>query len=197
MTNPTENNDSTPSNEEVLAKPADPAPKEDPVAALQKQLEEMKEKYLRALAEGENARKRFAKEKQDVIGFGIENTICDFLPVIDNFENALNFAEAASGEVKNWALGFQMILTQFKQVLQDNGVSAFQSVGTLFDPLYHEAVETAETADVAEGTILQEFTKGYKSAVRTIRPARVKVARAPKKNTEPTPEPVSSVKTEN
>jgi len=171
--------------------------REDPLAVLQKELDEMKDKYLRALADGENARKRLAREKQEIIRFGIENTVCDFLPAIDSFENALQFAGAASGEVKNWAIGFQMILSQFRQVLQNYGIASFQSEGALFDPNFHDAVESVETADVQEGTILKEFTKGYRSAVRTIRPARVQVARLPRKTIDPVPEPVSTNQTEN
>jgi len=172
-------------------------PPEDAQVVLQRELDEMKDKYLRALADGENARKRLAKEKQEVISFGIENTICDFLPVIDSFENALRFAEAASGEVKNWAMGFQMILSQFRQVLQNYGITPLQSEGVLFDPNYHDAVESIETTDAPEGTILKEFTKGYRSASRTIRPARVQVARLPRKAIDPVPEPVSTNQTEN
>ena len=61
----------------------------DPIADLQTQLAEMKDKYLRALADGENARKRLAKEKQEIVGFAIESAIGEFLPAIDHFENAL------------------------------------------------------------------------------------------------------------
>src|SRR5690606_26106663 len=114
------------------------------------------------------------------------NAIGEFLPVIDNFETALRHADAASSEIKNWAMGFQMILAQFKEVLHNHGIVAFHSEGCQFDPSYHDAVEIAETEEAPEGTILLEFTKGYKSASRTIRPARVKVARAFRK-TEPTP----------
>jgi molecular chaperone GrpE len=161
---------------------------EETISKLQADLADMKEKYLRSLADGENARKRLAREKQEVVAFSVENTICDFLPIIDNFENALRLADAASGEVKNWSLGFQMILSQFKQSLQNCGISSFSSEGALFDPNLHEAVEIVETNDIPEGTIVQEFTKGYRSATRTIRPARVKVARALPKSQTPVSE---------
>ena len=141
--------------------------------------EDFKDKYVRALAEMENMRKRMQKEKQEMAKFGIENSIAEFLPAIDNFENALRFAESAHGEVKNWAIGFQMILAQFKEVLHNNGIVAFHSEGHAFDPSLHEAVEIVETDDHADGAILQEFTKGYKSHNRVIRPARVKVAKSP------------------
>jgi molecular chaperone GrpE len=141
--------------------------------------EDFKDKYFRLLAEMENMRKRMAREKQDMIRFAIENAIAEFLPIIDQFENALRFASAASGEIQSWAIGFQMFLGQFKEVLEGNGITSFTSVGQRFDPALHEAVEAIETTDVPEGTILQEFTKGYKSPARVIRPARVKVAKTP------------------
>lgn len=174
-----------------------PPPPEDPLVVLQRQLDEMKDKYLRSLADQENARKRLSKEKQEIIGYAIESTVGDFLPVIDHFENAMRFADAASGEVKNWAMGFQMILSQFKQVLQNYSISAYTSEGETFDPTYHDAVETIETSDVSEGTVLKEFTKGYKSASRVIRPARVQVAKAPRKAVEPASEPAPAAQEEN
>ena len=151
---------------------------EEPI--VETSVEDFKDKYFRALAEGENIRKRMAKEKQEMLRFGIDNAIADFLPAIDQLEHALLMADSAHTEVKNWAIGFQMILTQFKDVLHQHGISTFDSEGLQFDPNFHEAVEMVETDEVAEGTILQECTKGYKSAQRTIRVARVKVAK--KKN---------------
>lgn len=145
----------------------------------QVQEENFQEKYVRSIAEMENMRKRMQREKQEMVRFGIENAIAEFLPTIDNFENALRHADAATGEIKSWATGFQMILAQFKEVLHNHGIAAFHSEGNPFDPTYHEAVEIVETEEHPEGTILQEFTKGYKSPTRVIRPARVKVAKQP------------------
>ena len=155
--------------------------KTEPISAPEQPLEDWKDKYLRAIAEMENMRKRMQKERQEIARFGIENAIGEFLPAIDNFENALRFAEGAAGEVKSWAVGFEMILSQFKEVLHNHGIVSFHSEGNAFDPQNHEAVEIIETADYPDGSILQEFTKGYKSASRVIRPARVKVAKHPQK----------------
>lgn len=141
--------------------------------------ENWKDKYFRTLAEQENMRKRIQKEKQEMLSFGIENAIAEFLPAIDNFENALRFAASAAGEVKNWAIGFEMILSQYKEVLHNHGIVSFHSEGNTFDPQVHEAVEIVETTEHPDGTIMHEFSKGYKSANRTIRPARVKVAKHP------------------
>lgn len=144
------------------------------------QEEDFKTKYYETLAEMENMRKRMQKERFEMSKFSIESAISGFLSPLDSFENALGFAKDADPAVKNWAIGFEMILTQFKDVLQEQGIKPFDSVGKFFDPLLHEAVETEETEEKPDGMIIQEFTKGYKSPNRTIRPARVKVAKAPK-----------------
>jgi molecular chaperone GrpE len=138
---------------------------------------EMENKYLRLLAEMENTRKRLQKEKQETVNFAIENTISDFLNIFDNFEKALGFASSSNDEVKNWAKGFEMILTQFRDILHSHGIVAFHSEGNVFDPHFHEAVESINTNDYPDGSIIQEFSKGYKSKNRTIRAAKVKVAR--------------------
>lgn len=156
-------------------------PASDEAAAPQEEID-FEEKYLRLLAELENTRKRMQKEKQQSVRFAIENAISEFLPIMDNFENALTFAkDNTSKEVQNWASGFQMILTQFQDLLHNHGIVAFHSEGNQYDPHSHEAVEIMETEEHSEGIILKEFAKGYKSQQRTIRPAKVKVAKKPVK----------------
>jgi molecular chaperone GrpE len=147
--------------------------------SVEEELKECKDKYLRLLADMENTRKRLTKEKQEMVRFAIEDVIAEILRPLDNLENALNFTEQASDDVKNWAKGFQMIAAQFKEVLNQFGVAPFDSIGTSFDPHKHEAVEMEETDAYPEGTIIQEFTRGYGSGERTVRPARVKVAKSP------------------
>ena len=151
---------------------------------LEQELTECKDKYLRLLAESENARKRMQKEKQEMTRFAVENVLLDILTPMDNLENALSFAEQMSEETRKWAMGFKMILSQFKDVLQQNNISAFESKGTLFDPHKHEAVETVETDEYPPGTIMQEFVRGYRSGDRIIRHARVKVAKECSKTSE-------------
>lgn len=145
---------------------------------LKKEVGEYKDKYLRILAESENARKRLYKERQEVTQFAIQNVIVDFLNPIDHMENALRFTEQMSEEVKHWALGFQMILGQFKEALNSNGVQAFASVAKPFDPHLHEAIEMVETEDFPPGSVVEESVRGYKMGDRVIRPALVKVAKA-------------------
>ena len=154
------------------------------VEKLQKEANDFKEKYFLTLAEIENMRKRLQKEKQDMTRFAVENVIAEFLTPVDNVENALGFTDQMSQETKNWAIGFNMLLAQFKDVLTNHGVTSFSSMGSAFDPNLHEAVEIEETSHHAEGFIIHEFLKGYKRGDRILRPARVKVAKAPTENNE-------------
>lgn len=149
------------------------------IQKLEEEVQEYKDKYLRLLAEVENMRKRLTKEKQEMTRFAIDNVMAEIIDPLDNLEKALQGADRMSPEVRNWAMGFQMILNQFKEVLQNHGVTPFTSVGTQFDPFLHDAVEVEETDAQPEGTILEEYVRGYKSKDRTIRPARVKVAKKP------------------
>jgi molecular chaperone GrpE len=159
-------------------KPAEEAPK-DALANLQQELKECQEKYLLTLAEAENARKRMQKERQEMTKFAVENVLAEFLHPIDSFEKALQFAESMSPEVKSWAVGFEMLLNQFKQVLSLHGVQEYHSIGKPFDPHFHEAVETVVSTEYPPGVVVEEFVRGYKVGDRPIRVARVKVAKAP------------------
>lgn len=148
---------------------------------LEKELHENRDKYLRSLAELENTRKRMQKERQDMTKFAVDSIITDFIDPLDSLEKALGFKDQMSEEVRNWAMGFEMILSQFKDVLTQHGVKPFDAEGCQFDPHLHEAVEVVETEEHKEGTILEVFVRGYKSGDRTLRAARVKVAKPPKK----------------
>lgn len=162
------------------------AQSEDELLILQGQVAEFRDKYLRGLAESENVRKRLQKERQELVQYAVQNVIVDFLSPVDHLENALKFADQASPDVKHWAVGFQMILEQFKDALTNNGVVPFSSVGEQFDPHLHEAVEMVTTKEFPAGTIIEECLRGYKMGDKTLlRPARVKVAKsAPEEDEE-------------
>lgn len=153
---------------------------------LKNELAESKDKYLRVLAESENARKRLQKEKQEMIQYAQQSLIIDFLNPIDHMENALKFTQQMSNEVKHWAIGFQMILSQFKDVLTSTGVTPFASEGKPFDPHRHEAIESVSSEDFPPGTVIEECLKGYLMGDKVIRPARVKVSKAPQKEASKT-----------
>lgn len=145
------------------------------------ELQEYKDKYLRLLAESENARKRLLKEKQELTQFAIDNLASDFLSPIDHMENALKYTENMSEDVKHWAVGFKMILSQFLDVLAANGISSIDSTGSPFDPHKHEAIEMIATTEHKPGIVVSESVKGYRRGDRTIRPARVTVSKSPEK----------------
>ncbi len=171
------------SEEDFAFESADVKPKQilvtdEELRNMQKEILEYKDKYLRLLADAENARKRLQKERQEITRYALESFIVDFLRPLDNFENALHFAQDMSEEVKNWAFGFQMILAQFKDTLAQNGISAIDSLGKSFNPHAHEAVEMIESTDQPPGIIIEECVRGYKMGDRTIRAARVKVTKA-------------------
>lgn len=156
------------------------------IKQLRQELAESKNKYLRVLAEMENARKRLNKEREETAQQAVIDVISEFLKPLDHMEKALHFADNMSPEVQNWARGFQMILDQFKGILEANGVTVVLSHGEYFDPHHHEAIETQESDLHPPGTVMEEYSKGYKMGSRTIRPARVKVAKE-KRASEGTP----------
>lgn len=174
-------NEEQPKNQEATAQNN---PLEAQVKELEASLTEAQDKYLRLLAESENARKRMIKEREELIQLAQERLFSELLLPLDHFDKALKFIENVSEEVKSWAIGFEMILAQFKHVLSSHGITEFDSVGKHFDPHFHEAIEVEETLEVEPGIILQEFVKGYKKGDRVIRVAKVKVTVRPKETPE-------------
>lgn len=146
---------------------------------LQAEIENMKEKYIHSLAETENEKRRIEKDYRKSVTRSVGNAIKPLLGPLDQFEKALAFAETMSDEVKNWAVGFQMILTQLKDTLHEQHIFSFDSLGKKFDPYRHDAISTEETDDVEEDIILEEFEKGYQYHDQILRPAKVKVSKHP------------------
>ena len=148
------------------------------------ELKTYKNKYLSLLADAENSRRRLQKEKSEIIQWSLHNLLLDFLNPIDHMENALNYTEQSTPEVQQWATGFQMILTQFKDILMQQGIRPIETKDRPFDPHLHEAIEMIVTKEVAPNTIVEETLKGYMIGERTLRPAKVKVAKAPEEENQ-------------
>ncbi len=149
---------------------------------LRREASEFKNKYLRLLAEQENTRKRLMKERDELSRHSAKNVIAEFLAPIDQMENALKHAKNMSEEIKHWAVGFDMILGQFKNILDSNGVKPMDCVGKLFDPHFHHVTETIDSDEHPPGTIVEETLKGYMCGDQTLRPAHVIVVRDKKEN---------------
>ena len=138
------------------------------------------QRLLRTTADFENFKKRAAREKQDAIKYANESLIQKVIPVLDNFEMALAAAQNSSAEnLKSLQDGVTMIHSQLKNVLAEAGLEEVDATGKPFDPNFHEAVSQQESAEVAEGSVLQQLRKGYKLRERLLRPATVIVARKP------------------
>jgi molecular chaperone GrpE len=135
------------------------------------------DRLARMQAEFDNARKRAAKEQQDFRDFALADTIKTLLPVVDNFERALQ----SKSEPADFRAGIELIYKQLRDVLTKLGVQPIDAKGQPFDPRFHEAVEMVDTDDAADHEVLEEWQRGYKYKDRLLRPAMVRVARNPGK----------------
>ena len=149
----------------------------DRLAAQELIAAEYKDKYLRALADGENSRKRLEKDRKEYLEFAVQDLVGELLPVLDNFERAL--AASPGSDKDPYRQGIDMIYKQLKEALGKEGLRQIAAKGEVFDPFLHEAVAEEETAAHPDGTILEELQKGYLLKGRLLRPAAVKVARSP------------------
>jgi len=128
--------------------------------------------YLRSQAEMENMKKRFQKDKQDLIKYGNETLTKQLLPVADNLEKALDHSEDENS-IEALREGVDLTLKGLMNVLEKAGVEVVEAVGAPFDPNFHEAVSEQEDDRAAPGTVLKELQKGYLLNQRLVRPAMV------------------------
>lgn len=140
----------------------------------QEVLDETTTKLLRLQADFANYKKRTEKEKDSLISYGVESIACDILPVLDNFERAM---ESEVDKENGFYKGIQMIQEQLIEVLEKNGVCEIDAVEKPFDPHFHHAVLTEESEDWQEGIVLGVLQKGYILKDKVIRPAMVRVAK--------------------
>lgn len=136
-------------------------------------LKEEQERYLRLYAEFDNFRKRTAREKQEAYGDATARCIEQLLPVVDNFERAVD----APCTDETYHSGMVMILNQLRAFLDKTGVKEIEALGAPFDPKVHNAIKQSEATDeFPENTVCEVFQKGYMLGERLVRPAMVAVA---------------------
>lgn len=145
---------------------------------MMQKLKDEHERVLRAAADLENYKKRAAKEKDEVQRFGIEKLLKDFLPVLDNFDRALEHARDPS-DYESFKQGVAMIRKLFEDTLGRHGVKGFGARGEVFDPNRHEAMKTETTDAVPPNHVVAEVLRGFTLNDRLVRPALVIVSRAP------------------
>ena len=152
---------------------------------LQEEIRTLKEDKIRVLAEMENLRKRFDREKIDSIKYGSVNFARDILSPGDNLERALsaiNQEEDHPQSIKNLIEGLKMVQKEFSSALEKNGISKINSMNEKFDPNLHQAMMEVERDDLDEGIVVQEIQTGYMMHDRLLRPAMVGVSKKPKQN---------------
>ncbi len=182
--------------EEAEAKPEEASKvaeeqKKAPEPTIEQKYEEMRNNYLRALADCENTRKRMAREMQDLRESTRMNTIGEIVGIFDLLKMASD-STATATDMATIQMGVKMIFDQFKNVLTNMGVSVIDAKGQKFDPKLHEAISTANSDEVPEGMVLQQWNFGFKLGDRILRPARVVVSAGPKQAEEETPAPEES-----
>lgn len=137
--------------------------------------------YLRAEAEMDNQKKRFRREKEELGKFAAEGIIKELLPVADNLQNAISFAEK-EGSTSPLLEGVKLTLKMLSDVLLKAGVQEIKAVGEDFDPNLHQAMMNEETREHKPGKVLRELQKGYLLKERLLRPSIVVVSKGPSEN---------------
>lgn len=150
---------------------------EDPrYAQLALQAEESQQRYLRAQADFDNFRRRTLKEKEELGQYASMKLIGELLPVVDNFDRAIDAAKSGGAEGDSFSKGIDMIFRQLVGVLEQEGLKQMETVGQPFNPDFHQAIMQVESEEHEEGIVVEEVQKGYMLKDKVLRPAMVKVS---------------------
>lgn len=167
-------NDVSEANEPLVVVETSTVPQEE-YDRLKAEKDQLKDRLLRLQAEFENSRKRESKERSDFRDYAVANAVEQFLPVLDNFQLALK----STGSAEQLRTGVELIVKQMEEVLRGLSVQPVETVGAVFDPRVHEALEMVERSDVPDHQVIEEVRRGYRIRERLLRPALVRVANNP------------------
>ncbi|HLP57423.1 MAG TPA: nucleotide exchange factor GrpE [Candidatus Deferrimicrobium sp.] len=167
------------------------------VQKLTEERDELKDKYLRHLAEMDNFRKRVKKEKDEFQKYALADFLLGLLEVLDNLERALKSrgaaetpnAPAISSSEKSIISGVEMIHKQMLDILKRNGVEEIDALGRNFDPNIHQALSKEEREGLAAPVVLEVYQKGFTYNGKLLRAALTKVAVPAEKKADANPEP--------
>jgi molecular chaperone GrpE len=155
---------------------AEEIPEVDPLEAALAEAAEYKDKYLRAHADFENAKRRLEKDKMNAVAYANESFAKDILSVMDSFESALaameNSSEESSEVLVNMKEGVNLTFEQLKKILEKNSIKEVSCEGE-FDPEVHQAIMQVESDNHEVGDVVQVMQKGYTIKDRILRPAMV------------------------
>jgi molecular chaperone GrpE len=149
----------------------------DPLEEARAEAADYKDKYLRAHADFENAKKRLEKDKMNAVSYANESFAKDILAVLDSFDNALSSIESAEEENSSEVLekmkeGVTLTYNQLKKILEKNQIKEIDCKGE-FDPEVHQAIMQVESDEHESGDVVQVMQKGYTIKDRVLRPAMV------------------------
>ena len=151
------------------------------IAELEAQIAELKDKYVRAIAENDNLRKRNEREKSDVEKYAVTKFAGDMVTIADNLRRAIDAASASpeeeTGPLKALLEGVALTDQELQKTLEKHGVRKIVADGEIFDPHKHQAVMEQDNSAVPAGTVLQVFQEGYQISDRVLRPSMVLVAK--------------------
>lgn len=168
-----------------------------PVSALKERVEELerlnaeyRDKYVRAIADSDNFRKRVQRESEIACRSTMEDLMLELLPVMDNFERAVAASEN-NASAESLHKGIDLIRRQLRETLTRHGLEEYSCLGQEFDPRRAEAVSFVHSDECEENTVVEEQCLGYRCGERVLRPARVVVAKSrPNAGSEPEDGPV-------
>jgi molecular chaperone GrpE len=148
-----------------------------PAAEQNPALAEAKARYLRLAADFENYKKRARQEQLDTIQHASAELITRLLPALDDLRSALDHKPA--GVDAAWAKGIELGVRKLEEAMAAHGLEPIESVGSAFNPKYHEAIGHEESADQPEDVVVSELRRGYRIRDRVVRPSLVRVSRRP------------------
>lgn len=150
--------------------------KDKKLEELQNEVNTLKDKNMRIAAEMVNTLRRKDEETNRLLKYSNESLITELLPVIDNFERALN-VDAISNDIESYQKGMTMIYNSLKNILEKFEVKEIEAIDKEFDPSYHQAVMQEEKEGTKENIVIEVLQKGYTYKDKVIRPAMVKVSK--------------------
>lgn len=150
--------------------------KDKKLEELQNEINTLKDKNMRIAAEMVNTLRRKDEETNRLLKYSNESLITELLPVMDNFERALN-VDATSNDVESYQKGMTMIYNSLKNILEKFEVKEIEAIDKEFDPSYHQAVMQEEKEGTKENIVIEVLQKGYTYKDKVIRPAMVKVSK--------------------
>ncbi|MCR4338132.1 MAG: nucleotide exchange factor GrpE, partial [Candidatus Omnitrophica bacterium] len=157
--------------------------KESEYQKLLKDLADYKDRYVRLCAEFENFRKRNDRERTEFVKYANEGLLTDFVGILDDLERSVEAASAKHQDYDAFLKGIEMVMAHIHDLLKKYEVKPLESVGKKFDPHRHEILMQFQSEDHEDGTVVEEFQKGYQLGDKVIRTAKVKVATHPLEET--------------